>query len=66
MNGFLAAFFAWDGSTTKAKAPSIARGFEILEHRLPDTLMICRIRHLSSAFDYPPKAKAPRLTRGLH
>jgi hypothetical protein len=52
-------------STAKAKTPSITRGFEILEHRLPDILMICRIRHLSSAFDCPPKAKAPRLTRSL-
>jgi hypothetical protein len=51
--------------TTKAKAPSIARGFEILEHRLPDALMICRVRRLSSAFDCPPKAKAPRFTRSL-
>jgi hypothetical protein len=49
----------------KSQSPEHRRGFEILEHRLPDTLMICRIRRLSIAFDCPPKAKAPRFTRSL-
>jgi len=49
--------------TTKAKAPSIARGFEILEHRLRDTSMICRIHRLSARLTGRQKQK-PRDSLG--